>query len=225
MRDDASAGRVDEERFAGDFETHVTVRCAEEKVDRLARWAGSRGLKFTHIVLERGRVVSQPMLTLRGSGGFTEVGRAAAETVTALRADRYDVTRLKIEAAPWCRGVPESDEAAAELGPGRYFEHHLKLALPPGFDGAAPAALAALVTPHAAHLSRNARRTRADGVREWFVTQRCRLVGAETAERRLGSLTAALLAEGYDIVDVEREFVVFDDDESLDEGWIEEAGR
>lgn len=207
--------------FAGDFETHLTVRCGDRELAALARWAAAHGAKFSHIVLSRGRVVSQPMLTLRGSGALAEVMAVAGRTAAALEADGFEVTRSKVEAAPWNRGVPACDEDAAALGPGRYFEHHLKLLLEPGFDAVA---LAALVAPHAAQLSRNARRVRADGVAERFVTQRCRLVGAPVAERRLAALVTALRERRHRIAEVEREFVVFDGDESLDDGWIDEGG-
>ncbi|GAA2719990.1 hypothetical protein [Actinocorallia aurantiaca] len=208
---------VRDRETAGDFETHLTVRCGAGELDALARWAAARGLKFSHIVLARGRVASQPMLTARGSGDLADVLAAADRTKAALAADGFEVTRTKVEAAPWNEGVPAADEEALALGPGHYFEHHLKLLLEPGAD---TAALAGLVEPHAAHLSRNARRVRDDGVAERFVTQRCRLVGAFEAERRLAALIAEL--KTHRIAEVEREFVVFDDGESLDDGWIEE---
>ncbi|MEU6039038.1 hypothetical protein ABZ801_26880 [Actinomadura sp. NPDC047616] len=207
-------------RVIGEFETHLTVRCrGEEDIDALARWADDHGLKFAHIVLDRGRVPSQPMLTRRTTGTFAQARAAARRAADDLRAGGFTVTRTKIEAAPWNEGVPASD-ADADAGGPYYFEHHIKLLLEAGDD---TAALAASVAPHAAHLSRNARRVRADGRRERFVTQRCHGVGARTAGRRLDALTAVLRAQGLDIASVEREFVVFDDDVSLDDGWITEA--
>lgn len=203
---------------AGDFETHLTVRCGGREIEALARWAAARGLKFGHIVLARGRVASQPMLTAHGSGGLADVLAAADRTKAALAADGFTVTRSKVEAALWNEGVPASDEEALALGPGYYFEHHLKLLLEPGAD---TGALAALVAPHAAHLSHNARRVRDDGVAERFVTQRCRLVGGSEAEGRLSALITVL--EAHRIAEVEREFVVFDDGEPLDDGWIDEG--
>ncbi|MBD2900607.1 hypothetical protein amrb99_96120 [Actinomadura sp. RB99] len=204
--------------FAGDFETHVTVRPAA--AGAVAGWAVARGLKFVHIVLERGRVASQPMLTLRTRGTLDDALADAARTAADLRADGFEVARVKVEAAPWNAGVPADDADA--LGPAYYFEHHLKLLLEPGFDAGA---LAGAARPHAAHLSRNARRVRADGREERFVTQRCRCVGSRTAARRLDALAGALRARGHEIVSVEREFVVHDGDASLDDGWIEEPAR
>lgn len=208
--------------FTGDFEAHLTVRCGERDAEALARWAEVRGLKFVHIVLDRGRSPSQPMLTLRARGTLEDAMAATERTARALAGDGFDVVRTKVEAAPWNEGVPRTDRDAAALGPGRYFEHHVKVLQAPGEDHAG---LDALVAPHAAHLSRNARRVRADGVAERFVTQRCRLVGDATAERRLDALIAALRGRGVRIAEVEREFVVHDSDESWDAGWIEEAPR
>lgn len=212
------SGTIRNVDFAGDFETHVTVRGDARAV---ADWAAARGVKFVHIVLERGRVASQPMLTLTCSGTLDDARAQAARTALDLRADGLAVSRVKIEAAPWNAGVPAADGEAVD--PARYFEHHVKLLLAPGTGPGAAPGLAEVVRPHAAHVSRNARRVRTDGRAERFVTQRCRRVGARTAGARLDALTGALRAHGFEIVEVEREFVVFDGDASLDDGWIEEA--
>ncbi|POM25800.1 hypothetical protein BTM25_01830 [Actinomadura rubteroloni] len=197
----------------GAFEAHVTV--APDDGAELERWASARGVKFTHIMLARGRSVSQPMLTVRTAGTLAEARASAARTVASLRADGFRVLRTKIEASPSTSGIPLADGCV----PG-YFEHHVKLVLAPAAD---QAALVSLVVPHGAHVSRNARRTRPDGRAERFVTQRCHHVGAVTAGRRLDALTTALLAHGYDIAAVEREYVVYDGDPSLDDGWITEG--
>lgn len=192
-----------------EYETHVTVRCPDPgDPARLEAWAAGRGLKVTHILLARGRMVSQPMLTLRD--------RTSHETlVPRLRAAGFDPVRVKVETVPWTTDRP---------GPGGgYFEHHLKLLLPAGFD---QPALEALVTPHGAHLSWNARRIRADGRQERFVTQRWRdpagAAGAAGAARACDELAAALAGAGYEIRSEEREFVLYDSDLSLDDGWLGE---
>ncbi|GHG79432.1 hypothetical protein [Streptomyces griseocarneus] len=208
--------------FSGDFEAHLTVRADDPAgVAALEAYAAARGVKFTHIVLERGRTPSQPMLTLRGRGGLDGMRGTVEEAAHGLREAGFGVVRTKIESTPWAEGVPGTDEEAVVLGGRYYFEHHLKLLLAPGAD---TVALADVVSRHAAHLSRNARRVRADGRAERFVTQRCRLVGDRTARARLEGLVAALQARGDEIVSVEREFVVHDSDESLDAGWIDEEG-
>ncbi|MDI2131673.1 hypothetical protein [Yinghuangia seranimata] len=215
-----TAVRAFPDHVPGEFETHVTFRCADAHFDALAAWGTARGTGVTHIVLDRGQSVSQPMLTLRATTTLAAARDAAAELVGAARADGFHPVRVKVEAAPWHEGVPATDAEGAELGPAHYFEHHVKLLLDTGFDAAAHAALAALVAPHAAHLSHNARRRRDDGRHERFVTQRRRAVGDRSAARALDDLVAALTRAGHRVLSVEREFVVFDDDETLDDGWI-----
>ncbi|MEV6210922.1 hypothetical protein [Kitasatospora sp. NPDC051914] len=201
--------------FRGDFEIHLTV--APQQGRALAAWAAGRGLKVVDIELARGAVPRQPMLTLTVSGTLAEAEALAARTGAEAGSAGFTVLRTKIEAAPWTAGVPATDGQAQALGPAYYFEHHVKLLLdaPPGPE------LAAAAERHDAHLSRNARRTRPDGQIEHFVTQRCRLVGADTAGRRLDGLLDALA--GHRIASVEREFAVLDTAEDLDDGWITET--
>ncbi|WP_328298509.1 hypothetical protein OG389_12275 [Streptomyces sp. NBC_00435] len=189
-----------------EYETHVTVRCPDPaELARLESWAGERELKVTHIVLARGRMTSQPMLTLPG-GDRHEV------LVPRLRAAGFDPVRVKVETVPWTTEPP---------GPGGgYFEHHLKLLLPAAdFDRAA---LEALVVPHGAHVSWNARRVLPGARHERFVTQRCRGT-ARGAGAACDALVAALAGAGYEIASEEREFVLYDSDLSVDDGWIEEG--
>jgi hypothetical protein len=222
MRQDVSIG-VAGERFEGDFETHLTVACDDDQgVVRLDAWAREAGVKFTHVVLARGRVRSQPMLTLTGSGTAAEQLSTAANVVSDLERAGFSVPRVKVEATPWTRGVPRTDADAQALGPRFYFEHHVKILCDADMDAAELEILAALVSPHRAHLSWNARRVRGDGRAERFVTQRCFQVGNATAEAALDVLRAALVGDVREIVALEREFVVYDSDASLDDGWIDE---
>ncbi|MET8876556.1 hypothetical protein [Nocardia sp. NPDC004604] len=203
--------------FRGDFEGHITVRAGATGVDALERYAGQRNIKFTHIVLARGRVCDQPMVTVRRSGTLAAVRDSVSELVEDMRGAGFAVVRVKLEASPWADGVPETDTAARELGDGYYFEHHIKLVLDAEDD---LARLSAIAVAHQAHLSANARRVRADGRLERFVTQRCRSVGNRGAESRFDALLTALA--DYEVRSAEREFVVFDTAESIDDGWIVE---
>ncbi|MFJ6609996.1 hypothetical protein ACIQPT_06910 [Streptomyces sp. NPDC091289] len=207
------------------YESHMTLLCEGDELRRLERWAGRRpGVKFTHIALARGRTASQPMLTLRGSRPSYEDELAAVrEAGAALARDGFAVARVKVECAPWAAEVPR-DDADVPGGPdhpyaGRHFEHHVKLLLDPADDGRE--ALVAVAVRHGAHVSWNARRQRADGRVERFVTQRCH----RTGDRRAALLLDALLAEltAYEVVDVEREYVLLDSGPELDEGWLDAA--
>ncbi|MFY1690122.1 hypothetical protein [Plantactinospora sp. WMMB782] len=202
---------------SGDFEIHVTTY--GQHADRLAGLAAERGVKFLHILLDRGEFASQPMLTLTGRGTLTEQHAVVRRWQRELREAGIHPCRSKIEAAPWCAGVPRSDAEAATEPAGRYFEHHVKLLLP---TATVPELLAVtdLVSPHGARLSRNARRERADGGQERFVTQRCHRVGLDTARSRLDALVEDLRSAGHEIVTVEQEYVVFDSDLAHDRGWL-----
>ncbi|MGW1914930.1 hypothetical protein ACWCQS_30435 [Streptomyces sp. NPDC002076] len=194
------------------YETHVTVRCAgPAETKRLRGWAEAAGLKLTHIVLARGRMQDQPMLTLAGSASYAEQSARADRTVAALRSAGFAPVRVKTESVPWAPEVPDGP-----CGGGQYFEHHVKLLLDAETD---LASLTARVVPHGAHLSWNARRVCEDGRHERFVTQRCRGVRDAAAEQALRLLLSEL--GGFEVLSVEREFVLHDSDESVDEGWLE----
>ncbi|MGW0643408.1 hypothetical protein [Streptomyces badius] len=202
----------------------MTVLCEGDELRRLERWAALRpDVKFTHIALARGRAASQPMLTLRGSRPSYEDELAAVrETGAALAGDGFAVARVKVECAPWAVEVPRDDaDAVGEGHPHgrRHFEHHVKLLLEES-DGDR-AGLVAVAVRHGAHVSWNARRVRADGREERFVTQRCHRTGDRRAALALDALLAELVAHGYEVVDVEREYVLLDSGPELDEGWLE----
>ncbi|WP_420706368.1 MULTISPECIES: hypothetical protein [unclassified Streptomyces] len=203
------------------YESHLTVLCEGDELSRLERWAARRpDVKFTHIALARGRTASQPMLTLRGSRPSYEDELAAVRAAgDALAGDGFAVSRVKVECAPWAVEVPRDDidvpDARHPYG-ARHFEHHVKLLLDP--ERGDRAGLVTVAERHGAHVSWNARRVRADGREERFVTQRCH----RTGDRRAALMLDALLAElaAYDVVDVEREYVLLDSGPELDEGWL-----
>ena len=200
--------------FSGDFEVHLTGSAQE--ADALAAFASRRGAKFTHILLNRGDTPSQPMLTVRGSGTLEDLHRLADGWRADLAAKGLRVLRVKIEAAPWNEGVPVSDlDASDEL----YFEHHVKVLLPSD-DRAAVDRLRWAIVENGANVSRNARRRRGRN-EERFVTQRCRGVGRATARTRLDALLAVLRDRGYEVVEVEEEYVVHDDALHVDTGWLD----
>ncbi|WP_097990621.1 hypothetical protein [Streptomyces sp. f51] len=207
----------------------MTVLCEGDELRRLERWAALRpDVKFTHIALARGRTASQPMLTLRGSRASYEDELAAVrETGAALAGDGFAVARVKVECAPWAAEVPRDDaEVVGSEHPygRRHFEHHVKLLLDEAGGGAADgrrADLVAVAVRHGAHVSWNARRVRADGREERFVTQRCHQAGDRRAALALDALLAELAAYGFEVVDVEREYVLLDSGPELDEGWLE----
>jgi hypothetical protein len=208
--------------FTGAFETHVTLAVLpEDGIGELSMFAAGRDIKLALIVLDRGSTPSQPMLTLPGHGTLAAQVAAARSLSRELADAGFTVARIKVEAAPWNADIPADDGAAARLGHAMYFEHHVKVVLD---DNPGDGPLTALVGRFGARLSRNARRHRADSRAEWFATQRCYRVGLPTAGAQLDALVSALTQAGHVPAEVEREFVVFDNAPSVDDGWLEQGG-
>lgn len=197
------------------YEIHLTVS-ADADDERLRALAADRGVKYTRIQLDRGEHASQPMVSWLREGTPASAEADARLVASSLSSAGLPVTRLKVEAAADGREAP-AGAAQAAAQPDRYFEHHVKLLLPAaaGLDRVRQVAL-----EHRAHLSRNARRVRADGVRERFVTQRCYGVGRPAAAEALSGLLAALSGAGWEVAEVEREWVLVDDNPALDAGWF-----
>ncbi|WP_394620490.1 nucleotidyl transferase AbiEii/AbiGii toxin family protein [Lentzea sp. JNUCC 0626] len=183
-------------------------------MEELARFAGEHQVKFTHIKLHSGKLYSQPMLTIGAKGTIDEVRAVAGQWRERLLDADLFVVRVKIEAAPWNDGVPQTDD---EADPALYFEHHVKCRFVGNWRDYYFGLFQAM-KPHEAHVSENARRTRDDGSEERFVTQRCFGVGRATARQRLDALLKDL--EAYEVLEVEEEYVVDDDALHIDDGWI-----
>ncbi|MEW1722235.1 hypothetical protein [Streptomyces sp. NPDC093109] len=220
----------------GEFETQLTVRADRrgrvERADRADRtdragaldeWAAAHGLRLTHVVLDRGRTPSRPTLTLRGSGRLDEQRHATERCVRRLAEAGFTVVRTRLAAAPWNEGVPRNGAEAAAFPACCRFEHRVTLRLPIPYHAGR---LTAVVEQHAAHLSRDARRALPGGAQERAVTQRVRGVGRPVARVRLGALLDGITGAGFQPVDVQEEFVLYDDNPAADGGWVEEwSGR
>jgi hypothetical protein len=207
-------------KFTGEFETHITVQPPQPKsFAALVDWANTHSLQLLHIVLDRGNTRSQPMLTRRSSGTLINELQTAKSISTALQNANFLVTRIKIEAALANQGIPQQDEEIWQHPADRYFEHHIKLCLAPTLP---LQPLRQLALEHSAHLSYNQLRLRSDGQQERFITQRCPRVGQINARYQLQKLLAAIRADAYQPpIKIEEEFVVYDSNLSIDDGWIE----
>jgi hypothetical protein len=201
-----------------EFETHLTIALPPSaSADRLRTWAAERGVKFTHIVLDRGATPSQPMLTRHGRDTLGAVVATAHRDAAELASAGFEVSRTKIEVAAEDALAPATDAASVDQPHDRYFEAHIKVLLATDGD---VARLTTLAAAHAGQVSRNARRVRDDGRHERFVTQRGHHVGRATAARNLDGLLAALSVANVTVLDVEQEFVVHDSNLGVDAGWM-----
>lgn len=208
-----------EPAFAGMFESHVTVELADaDALGRFREACAELGVKCILIELPRGVTRSQPMTSRVHRGTLDQARREAMELAGALSARGFPALRVKIEAAPDNRDIPETDEQASRLAPGHYFEYHVRLTLP---GGEATDRVRAACQPHGAHVSANALRQLAGGQSERFVTLRCHGVGRATAEARMAALRGSLEGTGYPLGPTVREYCVLDSNLALDDGWLE----
>lgn len=204
--------------FGGSFEAHVTVAPGSaEEMRVFAASCDALGVKCVRIVLPHGVASVQPMTASYHRGTLREVQDEVNDLARALVRAGFRVTRVKIEAHGRNADVPRTREEAMRLPPQNYFEHHVKVVLPPGasLDG-----VASVAARHDAHLSRNANVVRSDGSEERFVTLRSYHVGRDEAEARFEALLDALEGLGFPLKNRLREYTVVDSDVAVDAGWM-----
>ncbi len=201
----------------GAFEAHITVETQSlDELDRFRQTCSELTLKFIEIVLPRGTTTHQPMTASYHRGDFAAVRTEVQQLAGALAGAGFAVLRVKIEATGAHRNVPRTD-ADAKTTPHNYFEYHVKALLAVGAD---LSPLVALVSPHGAHISRNARRIRSDGLAEHFVTLRSYGAGKPTADAKFAALRSTLVSAGYRLVEAVCEYTVYDSNTSVDAGWL-----
>lgn len=203
--------------FGGVFEAHVTVELeGEAELTRFDKLCKELAVKSIHIVLPRGETRFQPMTSSYHHGELLDVQKEVFELANRIARAGFNVTRAKIEATGSNRDIPQSD-AEADRYPQNYFEFHLKTCIA---ADAEPDALAALVTSHGAHLSRNARKVLDDGTRQHFITLRVYEMGRRNAEECFEALRNAVTEAGFDWSEPIREYTVYDSNVSVDKGWL-----
>lgn len=198
------------------FEIHLTT-VPLEAGRLLAYRQACLELRVKAIVIELAPGLPvQPMTCLRVTGHYEEALGAARRLSENLTGLGFPTLRVKIEAAPWNDGVPQTDGEAAAEPAGRYFEFHARVLLA---EGAALTVLSGLCTRHGAHLSRNPLKVRDDGQQERFVTLRASGVGRATTEARTAALLRGLMAAGWTADSTVLEYCVHDDHLELDGFW------
>src|SRR4051812_16894875 len=178
--------------YEGLFESHVTVEARDaDALDRFRATCAELGVKCVLIELPRGATRSQPMTNQVHRGTLPQARREAMDLAALLGRRGFPVLRVKLEAAPENRDVPEADDQATRLPRDNYFEYHVRLTLP---GDEAAERVSAACGPHGAHLSSNAFRRLPGGQVERFVTLRCYGVGRSTADARMAALRGSLEA-------------------------------
>jgi hypothetical protein len=196
------------------FELHITVAQTVD-LEAFKRFCYTAGIKALVIDLGAEQPV-QPMTCSRITGSFSEAMIKANQLREVLTNAGFEVTRVKLEAAPWNAGVPESELQAQKVPSGNYFEHHTKLKLP---KNANLRLLEMLCQTNNAHLSRNAFKVCSDGTSERLITQRHYGLGFVSASLRFNAFLEVLKSFDFIVEKTVSEYCVFDSNLQLDAGW------
>jgi len=205
--------------YDGEFEMHLTVQAAGGgSLAEFQQWCDLQQMKCVQIVLSRGAHVQQPMATWRrDKTTLPVVVKEAQKYAASLMAQGVNVTRVKVEAAPFNQQVPLTDADTALHPPANYFEHHIKVKRSAAVSRGI---LLAVSEQHGAHLSHNAFKQLADGMEERFVTLRTYAAGRQTSMADLNALLNSLRAADENVVEHESEYCVYDSNIQLDDGWL-----
>ncbi len=204
-------------KFPGNYECHITVLIDSSEFSTFEKRCKSLGAKALIIELDAGQSAIQPMLCMRLHAEAQEVLDRICGMVRVLAQD-FKVQRVKVEASISNRNIPATFEETIGLAKDCYFEHHIKLELPLGFD---VNQLKQSIKPLAGHLSRNPLSSGND-TEHRFITQRFYRCTLSQAGAELERLERYLLKAEIRIIQIIREFNIYDSNVGLDAGWINE---
>lgn len=205
--------------YSGPVELHITVQL-ENKPSEKARFKAAcqaKDGKFIWIELEDGHSINQPMFGTRMSLSPQEQADRIKTLVDSFAQD-FSVKRVKVEAGPHNKNIPQSVQAAKNEPADCYFEHHLALELKADTNFGQ---LKSNLATYQGYLSRNAFKTvQKSGDQIRFVTQRFSKLSQEQADAELEKLIAYAKRSQFNIISVEREYNIFDSNLHLDQGWM-----
>lgn len=202
--------------YSTECEIHITVNDYERiSADSLEGW---EDFKYTHIVLSKGNSPSQKMITKRVNDSLGSAYKICQNASKALARMGYSVVRKKIEVPPWSRLAPITKEDVNFNHGGCYFESHIKMII--GDNEQAIENFTKIAEYCGAQLSRNAFKETKNGVCERFITQRSYNCDMAENQRNLSRLLYYLVNWNQDILEIEKEYVVYDSNLGLDYGWL-----
>ena len=205
-------------KYPGSFECHITVKSdSEVKTEKFERFCYKYDLKPLVIKFDSGATPEHPMLSKVYHGKEVLIWKEIQTVIQKLKAENFEVHRLKIEAGFNNTNIPESEAEIFQLNEMNYFEFHVKLELPLGYN-LDPLRLE--VKKYDGHLSSNAL-WKTETTLFHFVTQRVKNCGKTEAEEQLTKLLDYLKSKGIYILKIVREFNIYDSNLSLDDGWIQ----
>lgn len=220
-----------EESVTGAFEIHVFVSPLDPSADQAERFKSACGGHMKALLLNLDYVGRGFVGVLQTSryvqGDVARARAAAAEDAAILRAAGFEVIREKVEALASCDGVP-ADAAAAAMSPrDRYFEFHVLIDRPGrSIDDADVASLRGVSGAFARELgtpvplSYNALKPA-----QRFLNLRARGVGLAEAMAPVRALEATIAGmAGLVVKKVIAEYICFDSNRAVDNGWLEPVG-
>lgn len=216
------------EVVTGSFEIHVFVAPLDPDAGDVQRFTAACGGHMKALLLNLDYVGKGFVGVLQSSryvqGDVARARAAAAEDAEILRAAGFTVIREKVEAMASCAGVPQGEREAERSPRDRYFEFHVLVDRPgrpiddadvASLRGVAAAFAARLGTP--VPLSYNALKPA-----QRFLNVRARGVGLAEAMAPVRALEAAIAGvDGLVVKKTIAEYICFDSNRAVDNGWLE----
>lgn len=217
-----------DEVVTGSFEIHVFALPLDPSAEQARRFRDACEGHMKALLLNLDYVGRGFVGVLQSSryvtGGVAEARAAASEDARILRAAGFEVIREKVEALASCDGVPRDAGDAVRSPVDRYFEFHVLVDRPgrpiDDVDVASLRGVAAefsrrLGTP--VPLSYNALKPA-----QRFLNLRARGVGLAEAMAPVRALAAEIAAmDGLVVKKVIAEYICFDSNRAVDNGWLE----
>jgi len=205
--------------YSGPAEVHITVSLENTSIEkaRFQKACQQQNGKSIWIELESGETINQPMY---GARLFTSAQEQADEIKRLVDsfAQDFQVRRVKVEAGPHNQNIPQSSRDALDAPDDCYFEHHVALGLMPNTD---LDKLKSDLKNYHGYLSKNAFKTTPEsGKQIRFVTQRFSNIGQPQANIELEKLTTFATRQSINVIQIEREYNIFDSNLHLDQGWM-----
>ena len=210
----------------GIFEIHITVKCeSDEQINLFTEICKMNNVKPIIIMLTNGENIRQVMTSKFFTGKFTRDLTNTDHSNIFLKATdlmhtmfdntilKNKIERLKIEALSCSDGVPSETHTNDD----QYFEFHHKIQIKNNDEYLF---VKKLVKNHDSRLSSNAFKYDVNGnISHYFVTRRVHKYGRNRALELNDELKNELTIAGYIPLKSESEYVVYDSNFSLDNGW------
>lgn len=219
---------IADEVVTGSFEIHVFVLPLDPDAEQAAAFKRACDGHMKALLLNLDYVGKGFVGVLQSSryvqGGICEARAAAAHDARVLRAAGFTVIREKVEAVATCAGVPRDASDATRSPEDRYFEFHLLVDRPGRpIDDADVASLRGVADEFSRRLgtpvplSYNALKPA-----QRFLNLRARGVGLAEALVPVRAIEAAVAAmPGLEVKKVIAEYICFDSNRAVDNGWLE----